>query len=205
MAIVENIKLLCEENGLSIPKLEKSLGFSKGSVYNWDTNSPSIDKVQKVATYFNVSADDLIYGYKANLDKLKAEFEKPINPNIDNDPYRFENILKIFAHYILKYKGTLTDSQAISSGIKGLKAALKTFDPLKGAKFLTYAARCIESEILIKVREAERDKHGEIDEISGYYPIETIAAHYDGNGWGEEELEEIERFKEFVKSKRTKE
>jgi len=33
-------------------------------------------------------------------------------------------------------------------------------------------------------------------------PIETIAAHHDGDEWTEEELEEIERFKEFVKMKR---
>lgn len=34
------------------------------------------------------------------------------------------------------------------------------------------------------------------------HPIETIAAHHDGEEWTEEELEEIERFKEFVKMKR---
>ncbi|PYI57056.1 hypothetical protein DLM86_00995 [Paenibacillus flagellatus] len=33
---------------------------------------------------------------------------------------------------------------------------------------------------------------------------ETIAAHHDGEDWTEEELEEIERFKEFVRSRREK-
>ena len=33
-------------------------------------------------------------------------------------------------------------------------------------------------------------------------PIETIAAHHDGEEWTQEELEEIERFKEFVRMKR---
>ncbi|SLB62141.1 Helix-turn-helix domain [Mycobacteroides abscessus subsp. massiliense] len=33
-------------------------------------------------------------------------------------------------------------------------------------------------------------------------PVETIAAHHDGEDWTEEELEEIERFKEFVRLKR---
>ena len=33
--------------------------------------------------------------------------------------------------------------------------------------------------------------------------IETIAAHHDGEDWTEEELEEIERFKEFVRMKRS--
>lgn len=33
-------------------------------------------------------------------------------------------------------------------------------------------------------------------------PIETIAAHHDGEDWTDEELEDIEKFKEFVRSKR---
>jgi|SRR5690606_37020572 len=38
--------------------------------------------------------------------------------------------------------------------------------------------------------------------IRNYNDIETIAAHHDGDEWTEEELEEIERFKEFVRMKR---
>lgn len=34
------------------------------------------------------------------------------------------------------------------------------------------------------------------------YEIQTIAAHHDGDEWTEEELEEIERFKEFVRMKK---
>jgi phosphopantothenate synthetase len=34
------------------------------------------------------------------------------------------------------------------------------------------------------------------------YKSETIAAHHDGEKWSEEELEEIERFKAFVRMKR---
>ena len=33
-------------------------------------------------------------------------------------------------------------------------------------------------------------------------PIETLAAHHEGEEWTEEELEEIERFKEFVRMRR---
>lgn len=33
-------------------------------------------------------------------------------------------------------------------------------------------------------------------------PIETIAAHHEGEDWTEEELEEIEAFKEFVRMRR---
>lgn len=33
-------------------------------------------------------------------------------------------------------------------------------------------------------------------------PIETIAAHHDGEEWTDDELEDIEQFKEFVKMRR---
>lgn len=33
-------------------------------------------------------------------------------------------------------------------------------------------------------------------------PAQTIAAHHDGEDWTEEELEDIENFKEFVKMRR---
>lgn len=32
--------------------------------------------------------------------------------------------------------------------------------------------------------------------------VQTIAAHHDGEDWTEEELAEIERFKQFIRSKR---
>jgi hypothetical protein len=35
-------------------------------------------------------------------------------------------------------------------------------------------------------------------------PPETIAAHHDGEDWTEEELEDIEKFKEFVRMRREK-
>lgn len=35
--------------------------------------------------------------------------------------------------------------------------------------------------------------------------VKSIAAHHDGNDWTDEELEEIKRFKEFVKAKRKQE
>ncbi|MBU2701756.1 transcriptional regulator with XRE-family HTH domain [Sporomusaceae bacterium BoRhaA] len=63
MSILANIQLLCKKNSTSVPKLEKELGFGNGSIYNWDKNSPSADKLQKVAEFFKVSTDYLILGY----------------------------------------------------------------------------------------------------------------------------------------------
>jgi transcriptional regulator with XRE-family HTH domain len=54
------IKQLCDERGISIKKLESMLGFGASSIQKWkDSTSPSIDKVKRVATFFNVSIDYL--------------------------------------------------------------------------------------------------------------------------------------------------
>ena len=60
MSLVENIQRLCEDIGISIPKLEKILGFGKGSIYKWSKSSPTADKLQKVANYLKVSVDFLL-------------------------------------------------------------------------------------------------------------------------------------------------
>lgn len=39
-------------------------------------------------------------------------------------------------------------------------------------------------------------------DIKNPYEPETIAAHHDGDEWTDEELEDIEKFKEFVKMRR---
>ena len=59
--IYERIKELCSANGITISQLELDLGFGKSSIKKWGNPcSPSIDKVQKVAKYFNVSSDYIV-------------------------------------------------------------------------------------------------------------------------------------------------
>lgn len=60
MSIVKRIKELCYEKDITVAYLERTLGFGNSSIYRWDTSSPSIDKVDKVAKYFNVSINFLI-------------------------------------------------------------------------------------------------------------------------------------------------
>ena len=44
----------------------------------------------------------------------------------------------------------------------------------------------------------------QLESMAATENFETIAAHHDGNDWTEEELQEIEAFKAFVKSKRNR-
>jgi RNA polymerase sigma factor, sigma-70 family len=60
-----------------------------------------------------------------------------------------EHNLRLVAHIAKKYSAGLSDQdELISIGTIGLIKAVSTFDYSKGAKFATYASRCIENAIL---------------------------------------------------------
>lgn len=60
----KNIRRLCDEAGISIYRLEKEIGFSTGSIDKWKTTIPSVDKVRRVANYFDISIEELLDGEK---------------------------------------------------------------------------------------------------------------------------------------------
>ena len=60
--MLNRIKQLCKQNGIPISKLEEECGISRNSIGRWGQSVPSVDKVQKVAEYFNVSLDWLVSG-----------------------------------------------------------------------------------------------------------------------------------------------
>lgn len=63
MSILGRIgELRKQREKLSINKLEQECGLTRGSMAKWDDHAPSPDKVKKVADYFNVSVEYLLYG-----------------------------------------------------------------------------------------------------------------------------------------------
>lgn len=58
--IYEQIKALCKEKKISVNQLEKELGFGGGTIYKWQTVSPSVANLQKVADFFNCTLDKLL-------------------------------------------------------------------------------------------------------------------------------------------------
>ena len=64
-----------------------------------------------------------------------------------------EHNLRLVAHVVKKYYDTNFDSDdLISIGTIGLIKAISSFNEKKGTKLATYAARCIENEILMYFR-----------------------------------------------------
>jgi len=60
-----------------------------------------------------------------------------------------EHNLRLVAHIVKKFENTGEDSEdLISIGTIGLIKAIESYSPGKGTKLATYAARCIENEIV---------------------------------------------------------
>ena len=64
-----------------------------------------------------------------------------------------ERNLRLVAHIVKKYYAQNVDQEdLISIGTVGLIKAIASFDPDKGVRLATYAARCVENEILMYFR-----------------------------------------------------
>lgn len=86
-----------------------------------------------------------------------------------------EHNLRLVAHIVKKYAATADEQDdLISVGTIGLIKAVSSFDCSKGAKFATYASRCIENEILMQFR-ASKKSAGDI------YISEPVETDKDGN------------------------
>lgn len=78
--------------------------------------------------------------------------------------------LRLVAHVAKKYQSAEEDmEELISIGTIGLIKAVDTFDQEKASKLATYAARCVENEILMYMRVKKKLQR----ETSYYEPIGT--------------------------------
>jgi len=83
--------------------------------------------------------------------------------------------LRLVAHIVRKYYSTCKDQDdLVSIGTIGLVKAVDTFNIDNGARFATYAAKCIQNEILMNFR--SQKKHSSEISIN-----ETIDVDRDGN------------------------
>lgn len=58
--ILENIRQLCKNKGITLSHLERELGFGNSAIVRWENSSPTVRNLQKVANYFGCSVDDLL-------------------------------------------------------------------------------------------------------------------------------------------------
>lgn len=73
-----------------------------------------------------------------------------------------EHNLRLVVHIAKKYSAGIRDNEdLISLGTIGLIKGINSFDPSKGTRLATYAARCIENEILMLMR-ANKKTQGDV-------------------------------------------
>lgn len=226
--MLDIIQKLCKEKGTSIFKLEKELGFGNGTIYKWDKSSPAVDKLKRVAEYLGVSTDFLLYGFNkgeftsiVNLVRHNRSVKKFASDTGLDEHYltrlcsgmeykqpSIDTVLKI----AIENEHWLVDANTIFNAagydLEEVSGDLLEDIPLEllhhyqekgmsGAEMAIAYAEFREAEY----KDAMSDP-GYEEYLSEHNEIETIAAHHDGEEWTEEELEEIERFKEFVRMKR---
>lgn len=178
--MLENIQNLCKRNGMAISQLERELGFGRGAIYKWDKNSPSIDKVQKVADFFKVSVDRVLYGFEA------SQFEQMV---------RFIMNKRTCEQFAKDSGIDLETIEDIAMGLTTVKPSIEIVKKIASNNPVPYI---VDEESLFKAAGYSLEEINKMNQDN----ISTIAAHHDGEDWTEEELEEIERFKEFVKMRR---
>jgi len=255
MNLLDRVKELCLENGISQRKLESKLELSNGATSKWGKSSPSADVLQKVSDFFNVSTD-----YLLGKVPFKNETEAHYSINIaavkyllnhkEEIPYYFALGTGLynmsdndFDSDIIAYSETLLnkfDKNLSLTDLELYELSHIMFSEVKGHDYTgviilknfeddSFSIRLDLNEIN-KVNKLNLDKsfffksHNTTDdsvfkynsvlselvdsksknnnEITEDEHINTIAAHHDGENFTEEELEEIQRFKEFVKSRR---
>ena len=118
----------------------------------------------------------------------KSSFPKPMTKAVEEEHSRnfidtgclvskellIKHNLRLVAHVVKKYNGAAEADDLISCGTIGLIKAINTFKLDRGTQISTYAARCIENEILMFLRVTK--KHQQVDSLSS-----TFGSDRDGN------------------------
>lgn len=105
----------------------------------------------------------------------KYYLEKASKGDLEARNILIERNLRLVAHIMKKYYTQTSDQEdLISIGTIGLIKGITTFDLSKGARLATYAARCVENEILMHFR-AQRKSAQDVS-LSDYIETGTDGA-----------------------------
>ena len=94
MHIVERIKTAASRRGYTLAEIEQNLGFGVRTIYKWDKNSPSVEKVLSVANFLGVSMTWLVTGSEATQD-LPASFLSRYKELSDGEKVKIEHFIEV--------------------------------------------------------------------------------------------------------------
>ena len=105
-----------------------------------------------------------------SADEEQYYLQKYIEGDLEAKHILIERNLRLVAHVIKKYQQVEENPEdLISIGTIGLIKAIVTFNPQKNNRLGTYAAKCIENEILMMLRSKKKLSK----EVSLYEPVGT--------------------------------
>ncbi len=92
MTTLDRIKKICDEHGITVPILEERLKIPNNTIYQWKEGSkrkPSLERLEKIADYFDVSVDYLLgrtdkKRYYDLTEKDEKDIEKQLEEMINN-------------------------------------------------------------------------------------------------------------------------
>lgn len=104
---------------------------------------------------------DTVQGFPKplSIEEERAEFEKMKRGDKKARDKLISHNLRLVAHVVKKYTNTLEVDDLLSVGTIGLIKAIDTFDYDKKVQLSTYAARCINNEILMLIRANKKHKN----------------------------------------------
>ena len=104
---------------------------------------------------------DTVQGFPKPLstEQEREEFEKMKNGDKKAREKLVSHNLRLVAHIVKKYTNSLEADDLLSVGTIGLIKAVDSFDYSKNVQFSTYAARCINNEILMLIRSNKKHKN----------------------------------------------
>ena len=108
------------------------------------------------------------------LEQERECFEKFKKGDVKAKDRLIQHNLRLVAHIVKKYSNAGEADDLISVGTIGLIKAINTYEPNKKTQLSTYAARCIENEILMLLRMTK--KHNSV-----YSLEESLGKDKDGN------------------------
>ncbi|MBQ6833736.1 MAG: LexA family transcriptional regulator [Lachnospiraceae bacterium] len=94
MQIVERIKDTASQQGYTLSELEQHLGFGVRTIYKWDKNAPSVEKVMAVANFLKVSLNWLVTGNPQDTSTPEPFLEK-YNSLSKKDKERIDHYIEI--------------------------------------------------------------------------------------------------------------
>lgn len=89
MGLYENVKNAAKDKGYSINRLEKELGFARSYIGKFKTITPSIEKIQKIADFLDVTTDYLMTGQKNEM--LNSRDKRDIAKDLDSIMAKLSN------------------------------------------------------------------------------------------------------------------